>query len=78
MPHSNSELTTKNVLKEVGNLIQEGYILINEVNWMHFIHRYMTHKSNGNRIDIFGYPESGDIIIHKNRKRIKQYNVLCK
>lgn len=75
---SYSELVTKHVLIEVGNFKREGYTIRNEVNWKHFLHRYMKHKSNGNRIDIFGYPEFGDIVIHKNSKKIKKYNVLCK
>lgn len=75
---SNSELLKKYVSIEVESFKKEGYVLINEINWKHLLHRYMMHKSNGNRIDIFGYPEFGDIVINRNTKRKKKYNVLCK
>lgn len=78
MPLSLAELVTKQVMVEVSCFEREGYLIINCIDWRSLIHRYMTHKTNGNRIDIFGYPETGDIMIHKNRKKIKSYQVKCK
>lgn len=73
-----AEIVQMEISTEVRNFEREGYRLANSVNWKEFIHRYMKHQSNQNRIDIFGYPTSGDILIHKNSKKIKTYRVQCK
>lgn len=74
----NRELVKKHVLIEINNFKRDNYILRNNVNWKNLLHIYMIHKKNGNRIDIFSYPEFGDIVIYKNNKKIKSYNIQCK
>lgn len=57
---------------EVSGFESEGYFLIKELNWRHLVYCGLKHKSNGNKIDIFAYPETHTIMVHKNNKKIKE------
>lgn len=57
---------------EVSGFKSEGYFLIKNLYWKDLVYCGMKHKSNGNQIDIFAYPEKQTIEVRKNNKKIKE------
>lgn len=60
---------------EVCSLESEGYHLQMTTDWTNINYRGMIHYRNGNRIDIFGYPLRGQIVVKKNQKVIKDRQI---
>lgn len=60
---------------ETTSLNSEGYFTICTHNWKSLVYVKLQHKCNGNRIDIFGYPDTMKIVIKKNGNIIKERTI---
>lgn len=63
------------IAHEVLSLQSEGYRLLHEYKTDVIVCTAMQHKSNGNRIDIAGYPKQGHYYIKKNRVIVKERRI---
>lgn len=75
MPHSKDIRMLQEISFEVCSLESEGYHQQIQTNWPNINYRGMIHYRNGNRIDIFGYPLTGQLVVKKNNKVIKDRQI---
>lgn len=77
MPHFKENIKLEQeVAFETTSFKSEGYFMICNHSWRTLIYAKMQHLRNGNRIDIFGYPETMKIVIKKNGKVIKERSII--